>query len=220
MKETQSLNFGLIGANGRLGREIASLSKPYASFTRQFPAHPDPQIDIYIDVSNKDALKHNLSVAIEARKGIVIGTTGHEDLSLILEASQKIPIFYTPNFSLGFALMKKLSRELAQSFPENIDIDLIEIHHNQKKDAPSGSALSLAKAVEQVHPSPVRIHSIRSGQTIGEHTLSLNLGEEKITFSHQVHNRKAFAKGALRAAMFLQSKPPNLYSMDDLDLNA
>lgn len=216
MKKETNLKIGLIGAGGRLGKEIAALYKPTLSFTRDFPARPDPTIDLYLDVSDKDALSHNLSVALSLKKPLVVGTTGHLNLSSLLEASQEIPIFYAPNFSLGLALMKKLSVELAKKFHREAHIDLIETHHTQKKDAPSGSALLLAKAVEQNHSSKVNIHSIRSGQTVGEHTLFFNSAEEKLTLSHEAHGRISFAKGALAAAFFLASKPPGLYGMDEL----
>lgn len=210
------LKIGLIGAQGRLGQEIAALYPPSACFTKEFPAYPDSNLDLYLDVSDKTALAHNLSTAIKAQKPIVIGTTGHENLASLIEASRHIPIFYTPNFSLGFALLKKLTLELARQFPAEAHIDLIETHHSQKKDAPSGTALLLAKTIEQNHPSPVKIHSIRSGQTIGQHTLFFNSAEEKITLSHEAHHRNAFAKGALAAALFLSQQPPGLYGMEEL----
>jgi len=216
MKKTPNLKIGLIGASGRLGKEIAALHTPHACFTRTSPAYPDPQIDLYIDVSDNKALSNNIDVALKAKKPLVIGTTGHTDFSIITEAACQIPIFYTPNFSLGLALMKKVSRELAKKFHKEAQIDLIEMHHKHKKDAPSGSALLLAKIVEENHPSPVNIHPIRSGEIVGRHTLFFNTAEENITVSHEAYNRTAFAKGAVAAAFFLASKPPGLYGMDEL----
>lgn len=211
-----TLKIGLIGGKGLLGKEIAALYEPKLLFTKESPAYPHPEIDIYIDVSVKDALEHNLKAALDTKKPIVIGTTGHTTLCSLIDASQQIPIFYTPNFSLGLALMRKLSIELACKFHREAHIDLIEIHHSEKKDAPSGSALLLAKAVEQHHPATVNIHSIRSGKIPGKHTLCFNTAEEKLTLSHEAHSRTAFAKGALAAAFFLKNKPPGLYGMDEL----
>jgi 4-hydroxy-tetrahydrodipicolinate reductase len=216
MKKTVPLNLALIGASGRLGQEIAALCPPKALFTRAFPARSDPAVDLYIDVSTKEALTHNLSIALQSKKPIVVGTTGHSDLSPLLEAARCIPIFYTPNFSLGMALMKKLGLLLASQFDDAADIDLIEAHHNQKKDAPSGSALLLARSIEERHGSCVRIHSLRSGHIVGAHTLLFNTPEEKLTLSHEAHSRRAFAKGALKAALFLLAQPPGLYGMDEL----
>ena len=142
---------------------------------------------------------------------MVIGTTGI-DVAELKTASKSIPIFYAPNFSLGMALLKRAAAEIARSFPSEAHIDLIETHHAGKKDAPSGSALSLAAAVDR----EVKIHSLRSGGIIGEHSLQFNTAEERIEIFHQVHTRDAFAKGALEAALFLMGKPAGLYGMDEL----
>lgn len=197
------LKIGLIGASGRLGKVIATLH-PITPITRTTPRQ-NLNCDILIDVSSSDALLTNLS----AQKPIVIGTTGHKTLQPIQEAAKHLPIFYAPNFSLGMALLKKLSLIVHQNFPS--DIDLIEKHHKEKKDSPSGSALLLAQ-----HLPNAKIHSVRSGKIIGEHTLTFNTPEESITLSHQVHNREAFARGALAAARFLVGKPPGLYTMEHL----
>lgn len=104
---------------------------------------------------------------------------------------------------------------MAQAFHPNADIDLIETHHNQKKDLPSGTALSLEKTLRAKGKTPT-IHSIRSGQIVGIHELIFNTTEEKISFTHTSHSRDAFAKGALAAAAFLLKQPPGLYGMDNL----
>ncbi len=194
---------GLIGANGRFGKTIAAL-KPIIPITRDTP-RDNLDCDVLIDVSSPHALEENLS----AHKPIVIGTTGHPNLSAIEKAAKYLPIFYAPNFSIGIALMNKLAAEIVRCFPS--DIDLIETHHSEKKDSPSGTALYLLKTL-----SNARIHSIRSGKIIGEHTLIFNNAEERITLSHEAHSRDAFARGALAAAHFLLGKPPGLYSMDNL----
>lgn len=197
------IKIGLIGAQGRFGKIIAELH-PVLPITRSTPRN-QIDCDILIDVSSPEALAENLS----AKKPIVIGTTGHTTFTLIESASKIFPIFYSPNFSLGIALMRKFTAELAHRFPS--DIDLIETHHLEKKDSPSGTALLLAKAAPNA-----KIHSIRSGKVIGEHTLIFNNSEEKLTLSHEVHSRQAFARGAIAAAHFLVGKPPGLYSMDNL----
>ncbi len=197
-----AFKIGLIGFNGRIGKSIAALH-PVVPVSRTTPRQNLP-CDVLIDVSSHEALLENLS----ANKPIVIGTTGHKDLSPIHRAAKHLPIFYAVNFSLGIALLRKLA-ELAQSFPA--DIDIIETHHSEKKDAPSGTALLLKQTL-----STARIHSIRSGKIVAEHTIILNTPEERITLSHQAHTRDVFAKGALAAAHFLIGKPPGLYSMDDL----
>ena len=198
-----SAKIGLIGPNGRFGKTIAAI-QTVLPITRSTP-RDSLDCDVLIDVSSPHALLENLS----ARKPIVIGTTGHSDFAPIETAAQYLPIFYTPNFSLGMALLRKCAEMIARSFPS--DIDLIEAHHSQKKDAPSGSALLLAKLLPRA-----RLHSIRSGMIIGEHTLLFNTAEERLTLCHEVHHRDVFARGALAAAYFLIGKPPGLYGMDNL----
>ncbi|HSX10956.1 MAG TPA: dihydrodipicolinate reductase C-terminal domain-containing protein [Chlamydiales bacterium] len=198
-----SIKIGLIGAQGRLGRTIAALH-PILPITRTTP-RVGLDCDIFIDVSAPSALLENLSL----NKPIVIGTTGHLDFAPIERAAKYLPIFYAPNFSLGIALLRRAAAEIARNFP--CDIDLIESHHATKKDAPSGTALQLAKIAPNVH-----IHSIRSGKIIGEHTLLFNTAEERITLSHETHSRDTYARGALAAAHFLVDKPPGLYTMDNL----
>jgi len=197
------IKIGLIGAQGRLGRAIAALEPvmPIARTTKRIGLN----CDVLIDVSSPEALLENLS----AGKPIVIGTTGHLDLAPIEQAAKKIPVFYAPNFSLGIALLRKLALEVAACFP--CDIDLIETHHNKKKDAPSGTALLLAKLLPNV-----KIHSIRSGSVIGEHTLIFNNGLERLILAHETHSRDAYAQGALAAARFIIGKPSGLYTMDNL----
>lgn len=198
-----AIKIGLIGANGRLGKTIAALH-PVIPITRATSRTP-LDCDVLIDVSSHQALQENLS----ARKPLVIGTTGHLIFAPIEEAAKHLPIFYAPNFSIGMALMNKLAAEIARYFPS--DVDIIETHHSGKKDSPSGTALHLRKTLLNA-----RIHSIRSGNIIGEHTLIFNNAEERLTLSHQVHSRDAYARGALAAARFLIGKPPGLYGMDDL----
>lgn len=197
-----AIKIGLIGPHGRLGKSIAALH-PIFPVIRSTPRTNLP-CDILIDVSSHQALLENLS----AGKPIVIGTTGHTNLAPIEEAAKTLPIFYAPNFSLGAALLRKLAA-MARTFPS--DIDIIETHHKEKKDAPSGTALLLSKILPNAH-----IHSIRSGKIIGEHTIIFNNAEERITLSHEAHSREVFARGAIRAALFLSNKPPGLYTMDHL----
>lgn len=198
-----AIKIGLIGAEGKMGKAIAALH-PILPVAKQAPRMP-LDCDVLIDVSSHKALLENLFI----NKPMVIGTTGHLNLAPIEEASKNLPIFYASNFSLGAAILNHLAAFIAKHFPS--DIDLIEMHHTEKKDAPSGTALHLIKNL-----SNAKIHSIRSGNIIGEHTLIFNNADERLTISHQVHSREAFARGALAAAHFLVGKPPGLYGMDHL----
>lgn len=198
-----AIKIGLIGPLGRMGKAVAALH-PVIPIFKQTPRE-HLECDVLIDFSSCHALSENLS----ARKPIVIGTTGHPSFTLIEETAKHLPIFYSANFSLGAALLNETAKWIAKYFSG--DIDLIETHHVHKKDAPSGTALEIAKNLPNA-----KIHSIRSGRIVGEHTVIFNNPEEKITISHQAHNREAFAKGALAAAHFLKGKPPGLYGMEHL----
>ncbi len=207
-----SIKIAIFGESGRLGRSIVNrISDP-------FIVSPEP--DIYIDASLPPGVPKHLETAVASKRPIVIGVTGLSDQvhALMSDASQSIPVFYSPNFSLGSALLKKFAAFMAHSFYADADIDLIETHHVQKKDSPSGTALSIAKALRAQGKNPT-IHSIRSGQTVGIHELILNTAEEKISLIHTAHSRDAFARGALAAAAFLIKQTPGLYGMDDLLVN-
>ena len=197
---------GLIGASGLLGKTIQTLA-PVFPISKETPRTSLP-CDVLIDVSTAHALLENLS----AHLPIVIGTTGHTDLTPIEKAAEEIPVFYASNFSLGAMLLKKMAEMLLKKFPA--DIDIIETHHKGKKDSPSGTALELKKKLPNGN-----VHSIRSGQVFGEPTVIFNSPEEKLTLTHQAHSRLAFAKGALLAAQYIVDKPPGLYTMDNLFSN-
>lgn len=194
----------VIGARGKMGTRVISLAQADSDFTVE---ENFERADVVIDFSSKD----NLSSVLGLQKPLVIGTTGHVNTREMEIAAKNIPILFSPNFSLGMAAMLEAAALLAK---KGFSIDIIEAHHNQKKDKPSGSALALARAIGKDIP----IHSIRSGDIIGDHTV-IFVGEgERIELKHQVFSRDAFAKGALKAAKFLAKKPPGLYSLKDLFL--
>jgi 4-hydroxy-tetrahydrodipicolinate reductase len=223
------MKIALFGATGRLGRAIASLA---ISEISEAIAHPDSSSlgeklgnltiassfqnisDILIDVSLSP--QPSLNAAKQAKLPLVIGITALSpaQMSQIQEASKEIPIFYSPNFSLGMALFRKLCLDAATRFP-SCTLDLFEAPHAKKKDSPSGSALHLSRELEKSGKT-ASIHSIRSGQIVGEHKLLLNTDEERIEIAHTAHSRDVFVRGALTAARFLQKQKPGLYGMDDL----
>src|SRR3990167_1288264 len=202
---SDKLKIAVMGANGRLGKEIcdlcdhenmqltAALVRPHSPILNSkigsifYTCDPFlPAIDVYIDVSATSALRNHIQVALQMKRPIVIGTTGlsEKDFASIQTASQIIPIFYSPNFSIGMAIFRKMIALSAPLFPTTTDIDLIETHHHHKKDAPSGSALLLQSALNSQKQNSISIHSIRSGNTIGKHELLFNLGDELLTFTH------------------------------------
>ena len=174
-----------------------------------------------------------MTYAKEKKLPVVIATTGHteEELAQIRAASEQIPVFYSGNMSVGIALLTRLARQTAAMFP-NADIEIVESHHNQKLDVPSGTALMLAKAVKDARPEAeflvgrhengkrtkqeIGIHSLRMGNTVGIHEVIVNTGTQIITLKHEAQDRSLFAEGALTAAEFLAKQSAGLYNMDDM----
>ena len=163
----------------------------------------------------------------------MVATTGHtpEELSAIRDAAKQIPVFHSGNMSLGIALLAQLVRQATAVFPD-ADVEIVESHHNQKLDVPSGTALMLARAVQDARPEAqmlvgrhengkrtkeeIGIHSIRMGNTVGIHEVIINTGTQVITLKHEAQDRALFAEGALAAAEFLISQAPGLYNMDNI----
>ncbi len=192
--------------------------------------------DIIIDFSRPAALPANLAFAREKSVPLVIATTGfnEEQKRQITKAAQSIPIFFTANMSLGVNLQIELCRQAAKFFGANADIEIVERHHNLKADAPSGTAMMLAEAINQERedamafqfgrqgldakrkPNEIGFHSIRGGRIVGEHCVYFITNEEVLKIEHHSDSRKIFAAGALRAAEFLLSCPAGLYSMHDI----
>ena len=191
------------------------------------------QADCIIDFSNHAGTAALVQYAVEKKLPVVIATTGHteEELAAIREASKSIPVFYSGNMSLGIALLTELARTAAKMFPD-ADVEIVESHHNQKLDVPSGTALMLARAVQDARPestllvgrhengkrtkAEIGIHSLRMGNTVGIHEVIVNTGTQIITLKHEAQDRSLFAEGALSAAAFLTGKPAGMYSMDDI----
>lgn len=184
---------------------------------------------VAIDFSSIHATKKHIETAHALKKGLVIGTTGldKDALKAMEIAAREIPILYSPNFSLGIALCLDVLKKLGSSLFGDCYIDIVETHHIHKKDSPSGTALAMAKAIgkgeiasNKSDPNrkkeQIVIHSIRSGDVIGEHTVIFECGHERIQLTHQAHTRDAFAKGALVAAEFIAQQAPGLYSIKDL----
>ncbi|MDE6586235.1 MAG: 4-hydroxy-tetrahydrodipicolinate reductase [Clostridia bacterium] len=192
------------------------------------------KVDIIIDFSSPSVLSDELSWAVKNNVPVVLAATGYsaEDLVLLESASKKIPIFKTGNFSLGINLLIKLVKQAAQVLGESFDIEIIEKHHNQKADAPSGTALMLADGINESlkdkreylngrsgagkRGNEIGIHAVRGGTITGEHEVIFAGNDEIITLSHSAHSKRIFAAGAVRAAKWLISQPAGLYDMNDI----
>ena len=193
------------------------------------------QGEVIIDFSSPTGLKERLDYAKEKGLGIVLAATGfsEEDLALVKAYSQYLPIFKTANLSVGINVMQLLV-ELAAKRLEGYDVEILEKHHNLKKDAPSGTALMLAETLKAAYDDEkyfvngregmvgartkdeIGIHAIRGGTIVGEHEVMFAGEDEIITITHSARSKRVFAVGAIRAAKFLKGQQPSMYDMQDL----
>jgi len=191
---------------------------------------------VIIDFSHPSALESLLKYALERKCALVLAATGYsnEQNDNILKASETVPIFQSGSMSLGINLMKKLLKQAASAIGADFDIEIIERHHNRKLDAPSGTALLLADAINEALPNKktyncsrsgadskrdkdeIGIHAIRGGTIVGEHEIVFAGNDEIIELKHTSLSRNIFAVGALRAAKFIYDKTPGHYNMDDM----
>lgn len=238
----------LSGACGRMGHQVAALAEEEdaaiiagvdvrAEAWDQFPVYPSfslvrEEAQVIVDFSRPEGLPALLSYATEHHLPVVLAATGYneQDLAAIGKAAEMIPIFRSANLSLGVYVLKTLARQAAQLLPD-FDIEIIERHHNQKIDAPSGTALMLYDAVSGPDSQPVfgrngrtqkrekkeiGLHAIRGGTVPGEHEVGFYGPSEVVLLSHSAQDRSIFARGALRAARFIAGQTPGEYDMDAL----
>jgi len=217
----------LVGAAGRMGKTIDDLAKDDVDV--EIVAQCDigdaigtaiGRSDVVIDFSHPDASDEICRAALHHRKPLVIGTTGHscEQRRPIEHAAQSLPIVFASNFSIGVNVLFWLTRKAAELFGRDFDAEIFETHHKMKKDAPSGTAKTLAdvlKAVQAIE-NEIPIQSIREGDVVGEHTVIFSGPGERLELSHHAASREIFARGALRAARWIIGKPAGLYSMQDV----
>ncbi|MGR3973597.1 MAG: dihydrodipicolinate reductase C-terminal domain-containing protein [Candidatus Rhabdochlamydia sp.] len=206
-----SVSVLISGKNGRMGKALLSLLEEHHLFSL---APSFFLADVVIDFSSPAKLSSLLEACVKHQNRLVIGTTGYEEGAFqeMQQAAKHIPLFYSPNFSLGMNLLLKVLSVIKPQAQE-AKISIRETHHLHKQDAPSGSSLSLAEALDF---SPSSIESIRSEETVGIHTVSLEWENESLCFEHQAADRAVFAKGALKAALFLIHQAPGYYTMKDL----
>ena len=192
--------------------------------------------DVIIDFSSPIGLKERLEYAKTKKLGIVLAATGFtkEDLDMVAEYSKEVAIFKTANLSLGVNLMQALCKAAAEVLGDNFDVEIVEKHHNLKKDAPSGTALMLADTINEAFAGEKRyvngrdgivgarekneigIHAVRGGTIVGEHEVIFAGEDEIITISHSARSKRVFAVGAIRAAKYLSQKGAGMYEMKHL----
>lgn len=233
----------LCGANGAMGRLIGDILGAEVvgrvsidgenGVCKTFDQMGPVDADVVIDFSHHTAVGDVLAYAEKIGAAAVIGTTGHteEEKRMIFAAAKRIPVFYSGNMSVGIAVLCRLAKQAAACFPE-ADIEIVEIHHNRKVDAPSGTAHMLFNAVKEVRPNAVEhcgragegkrtkdeigVSSLRMGSVVGVHEVHICTANQTLTLRHEAGNRGMLAEGAVDAARFVAGKPVGLYNMENL----
>lgn len=243
----------LSGCNGKMGQVITSIVEENEGMEivcgidvnnvskNDYPVVSSPfdfsgDADVIIDFSHPSSLENILSYATEKNTPVVVCTTGlsSEQMNKICDAANKVPVFFSANMSLGVNLMIDLVTRAAKILEESFDIEIVEKHHNQKIDAPSGTALAIADAISESLSEPseyvydrhsvrrkrkkreIGIHAVRGGTIVGDHSVIFAGKDEIIEIKHNAASREVFAVGAVRASKFIIGKSPKLYNMKDL----
>lgn len=239
----------IFGARGQMGRVLIDLWKEKKPEDQVIPVIRKTSLpvedgeatleqagkgDVLIDFSKPEALEEVLEYCLMNNTPLVLASTGHDEEAerKISEASNRIPIFYSANLSLGVYVLKTLAKAAAELLGDAADIEIIEKHHNKKQDAPSGTALMLLEAVRkedngdklvfgrhgktQRQPGEIGVHAIRGGTIVGEHTVLFAMADESIELTHRGESKRLFATGAMKAAEYIIKQEPGLYGMDDL----
>ena len=221
-------------ALGRDAGQVAGIGRANLLITSDLPAALTAA-DVAIDFSNCGATRSTLQACRAARKPLLLGTTGFgAELDAELDATaQEVALLVAPNTSLGATVLAELTGEAARALPASFDIDVLELHHRLKQDAPSGTALALARTAAEARglPAPasgisagigprpgegqIGLASLRAGDIVGEHTVLFCGAGEELVLTHRARERSVFARGALSAALWLSSRPPGRYRMRD-----
>jgi 4-hydroxy-tetrahydrodipicolinate reductase len=233
------------GVKGRMGQALVACAKNFRDLevVGQIDTGDDlaaviSQCDAVIDFSAHTATVEVAKLCAAHKKALVIGTTGHTDTDTfeIIKTKATIPIVWASNFSTGVNTLFWLTRKAAEILGPDFDLEVVEMHHRLKKDAPSGTAKSLAEILADVRklhlneaarhgrvgivgartPSEIGIHSIRGGDVVGDHTVIFANTGERVELTHKASSRDTFANGALRAALWVVKQKPGLYDMQDV----
>lgn len=235
---------GIIGSSGRMGQALATaIAEAGHDVAAQVDHGDDPAkalegCDAVVDFSSPDALERTLAAVRELRIPILVGTTGLEDahFAMLDNAAEVIAVLQTGNTSLGVTLLAHLVGEAAKRLGEDWDIEILEMHHRRKVDAPSGTAKLLGEAAAHARgidladnmesgrdgqtgaraQGAIGFAALRGGTVAGEHSVIFAGEEERLTLSHSAENRSIFARGAVRAAQWLIGKPAGRYTMEDV----
>ena len=216
----------LVGAEGRMGQAVTAAAAKDASLTivagieRNDPIAPVIEsCDVVIDFSAAAATETICQACAQHGRPLVLGTTGHSaaQKDAVAAAARKIPLVFAANFSVGVNVLFALTRRGAELLGDDFDLDVIELHHKMKKDAPSGTAKRLLEILQEVRGGrEIPAQSIRAGDIVGEHTVLFAGAGERLELTHRAGSRETFAVGALRAARWVINQPVGLYNMEDV----
>lgn len=237
------MRYIVCGANGAMGKKICAILGDEVvgrvSLDREngvpgtFSELGNVDADVVIDFSHHSSAPDVIAYAKKIGAAAVIGTTGHtpEEKQLITDAAREIPVFFSGNMSLGIAVLCSLAKQAAAYFPD-ADIEIVEVHHNRKVDAPSGTAHMLFHAIQEVRPeatehcgrageakrtkNEIGISSLRLGNVVGVHEVHISTGSQTLVLRHEAVTRDMLADGAVDAARFMTGKPKGLYGMNDM----
>lgn len=246
------VNILMNGCNGKMGQAITRLCSEYADVSiaagvtrnpdrlqnpypvyRSFKDASSVNADVVLDFSNTETLPEAIEYCVEGRKALVVGTTGlsDKDYDKLRQASQTIPVFVSANMTFGISVLIDLALRAASNLGKEYDIEILEKHHNEKKDAPSGTAIMIANELnnhldnsmefvydrseitEKRRPNEIGISAIRGGTIPGEHTVFFAGKDEIIEIKHTALSRDVLGRGAIRAAIYTASKPKGFYTM-------
>src|SRR4029453_15856451 len=215
----------LIGAAGRMGKTVLDLAQGDAEIEIAAQCDlgdsiesPMGNCDVAIDFSQADSIDQICHAALQQRKSLVIGTTGHsqQQRKTIEETAHSVPIVLASNLSAEVNVLFWVTQRDPEFLGSDFNPEIVETHHKMKKDAPSGTAKTLAEILKAVRNSEIPIQSIREGDVVGEHSVAFSGAGERLELTHRAANRGIFALGALRAAKWIADKSPGLYSMQNV----
>jgi 4-hydroxy-tetrahydrodipicolinate reductase len=232
----KNLRVALVGAGGRMGQAVCALALEEGVEVTAKIEDGDSLVlsnaDVVIDFSSAAATEVICAEARRAKTPLVLGTTGQSDAqrALIEETAKTIPIVLASNFSVGVNALFALTEQAAKILGDSFDLEIVEVHHRSKKDAPSGTAKTLADILQRARqlkelrygregtvgkrdPDEIGIHAVRGGDVVGEHTVIFAGNGERLELTHRASSRETFARGALRAAHWVIGKTPALYDM-------
>jgi 4-hydroxy-tetrahydrodipicolinate reductase len=238
-----SLRILINGGKGRMGQAVAAAAKEANTAIGNTVDLGDDlaaaltQCDVIVDFSSHTATRAVLEAAIAQRKAVVLGTTGHAaaEKKELLTLAARVPCVWAGNFSVGVNLLFALTRRAASVLGSDYDVEVVEMHHRFKKDAPSGTAARLLEIILEERklttdalrhgrhgitgerqPTEVGIHALRGGDVVGDHTVMFAGLGERLELTHKASDRAIFARGAVRAAQWIVSQKPGVYDMQDV----